>query len=180
MSSFDLILGLVGLSVAGFVGLFLWTRRGQGQPDHPGARTACTFHGGNALRTERERARERRVGEVALGDGVSAALAERLQAMGVHVLARDHEEYGWGMNIARDGVQASLHVGAVPDDQDRDLWLLRVSDASSGGPGPDALLPVVDRALHQIPQLTSIQWHAREQLGTEAPLAGEEAPLDQQ
>ena len=138
----------------------MWSRRGEGKPDRPGERTVVTFHGGESLVTDDERAAENDEGPGVYGEGVAKAIAEALRKRGFAIDTPDADEYGWAMHASKDGERGYIRVGRMGHEGDVE-WLLQIIDPSSGGPGPASFVPHVDEALRTMGCFTDVSWQRR-------------------
>jgi hypothetical protein len=141
--------------------LGVWTRRGEARPDAPGVQSACTFRGGGRYLTAEEKALEAEQGSLVLGEGILTALTAALRGLGVDMGEPDADDKGWGVRARLGRRSAYLQLWRDLGDDD---WILVVLDPSSGGPGPDELLPVVGRALGTLAGIEGVIWHPRERL----------------
>jgi hypothetical protein len=122
----------------------MWTRRGEKRPDRPGERTVAIFRGCEKYASD----------EAAL----ARAVAEALRKRGATVDAPEADEGGWRMSATLGDDRAHVVV-ARTEEEDAVTWILRVVDPS-GGPGPSALIPLVDLALRDL-DVEHVEWQRR-------------------
>ena len=141
----EVIFGIALVMISAPFAFSLWSRRGEKRPDRPGEKSVAIFHGGEKWAEDPA--------------ALATALAEALRKRGAAVDEPAADDPGWGMIATLRGERAYVLV-ARTEEEDALTWILRVVDPNSGGPGPSALIPIVDESLRAL-DVKDVAWQRR-------------------